>query len=99
MFVELLVWGAKFTKKSAETTLAQPQLLQRGVELKTRSVGNVSGVVRRTLGVRRTPIPSIALEHPFGLISRPPSGAPPHTAVVAMWGGDRKRREEGFCQP
>ena len=69
------------------------------MELKTRSVGDVSGNARRALYVRRTPIPSIALEHPFGLISRPPSGAPPHTAVVAMWGGDRKRREEGFCQP
>ena len=31
-----LVWGAKFTKKSTETELAQPHLLQRGVELNAK---------------------------------------------------------------
>ena len=99
MFVELSVWGLKFTKKILRNGAGPFRSRSKCVELKTRSVGSVTGDVRRTLGVRRTPIPSIALEHPVGLISRPPSGVPPHTAVVAMWGGNRTRREEGFCQP
>ncbi len=47
-------------------------------------------------------LPTIALEHPFGLISRPPSGAPPHTvswercAVAAVRGG-RWDSKAGFC--
>ena len=49
------------------------------MELETRSVGVLLGM---PVGSEcpEDSYPSIALEHSFGLISRPPSGAPPHTA-------------------
>ncbi len=84
MFVELSVWGAKIHEKSAEMELALSASNSRGVKLNAKRWAEFTGVVRRT------PISTLAQRHSSKeLILWPPSGGPPHTAAVAMWGGHR----------
>ena len=87
-----LVWGLNSRRNPLQTTLALSAVASEGCGTKNAKRWGCFWGCPEDYGCPEDSYSTLALEHPFGLISRPPSGAPPHTAVVAMWGGDRTRR-------
>ena len=91
-----LVWGLKITNKIHRNRAGPTASASEGCGTKNaKRWGCFWGCPEDSY-----PISTLAHKHSAKeLILWPPSGGPPHTAVVAMWGGNRTRREEGFCLP
>ena len=90
-----LVWGLKSRRKSTETELAQPHLLQRGVELNAKR-WMFLGMSKGLLSLH------YPLACPFkGMFSSNgslPAETCPHLLLGVMKTCRRTRREEGFCR-